>query len=55
MIDPDSTRKDIGRLFEIAKDCRLDLIMKDNHTIGGRAENIVKWCNIAKREAERFI
>jgi hypothetical protein len=30
----------------------VEIIMKDNHTIGRRPENVVRWCQIAKQEAE---
>lgn len=48
-------RKDIRRAFEITRGCRVEIIMKDNHTIGNRPENVIDWCRIAKEEAERII
>jgi len=29
----------------------VEVIMKDNHTIGGRPQNVVEWCRIAREEA----
>jgi len=32
----------------------VELIMKDNHTIGNNPDNVLRWCRIAREEAERF-
>jgi hypothetical protein len=50
----DSIRREIRRIFEITRGCRVEIIMKDNHTIGKRPENVVDWCRIAREEAERI-
>lgn len=34
--------------------CRLELIMKDNHTLGGNPMNAVNWCRMAKEEVNRI-
>jgi hypothetical protein len=31
----------------------VELIMKDNHTLGGNPENLVRWVRIAREEIER--
>lgn len=36
------------------KNCRLEIIMKDNHTIGGNPQNVIEWCKTAKRIAENI-
>jgi hypothetical protein len=51
--DWDTIRRDLRRDLEITRGCRLEIIMKDNHTIGGRPENVVQWCRIARDESER--
>jgi hypothetical protein len=53
--DWDSIRREIRKFFEITRGCRVEIIMKDNHTIGGRPENVVDWCRIAREEADRFV
>jgi hypothetical protein len=53
-IDHEAIRQDIQKNFEITKGCVVEIIMKDNHTIGHRPENVVDWCRIAKEEAERI-
>ncbi len=54
VIDRETIRKEIRRLFEITKECRVEILMKDNHTIGGRPENVIEWCRIAREEAENL-
>lgn len=54
VIDKDYIRKQIRKALEITKGCVVEIIMKDNHTIGGRPENVTEWCRIAIEEAERF-
>ncbi len=53
-VDWSAIRSEIRRFFEITRDCRVEIIMKDNHTIGQRPENVVDWCRIAREEADRF-
>jgi hypothetical protein len=53
-LDKNAIRRELGRSFAITKDCVVEVIMKDNHTIGNRPENLIEWCKIAKEEAERF-
>lgn len=52
-IDEDKIRKDLRRAIEVTRGCRVEIIMKDNHTIGNNPENVKKWCRIAKQEAQR--
>ena len=55
VIDKVAIRKEIRRLLEVTKGCIVEVIMKDNHTIGNRPENVTEWCRIAKEEAERSV
>ncbi|HEB31865.1 MAG TPA: hypothetical protein ENI15_13485 [Spirochaetes bacterium] len=48
-------REDIKKTFETAKGCVVEIIMKDNHTIGGNPQNAVDWCSIAREEAEKYV
>jgi hypothetical protein len=43
----------IRDVLEKTKGCRVELIMKDNHTLGNNPENAIRWCKIAKEEIER--
>lgn len=53
-IDEDYLRKKLREALEITKRCRVEVIMKDNHTIGNNPQNVIRWCRIAKEEAERI-
>lgn len=53
-VDEEYLRKKLREALEITKGCRVEVIMKDNHTIGGNPENVTTWCRIAKEEAERI-
>jgi hypothetical protein len=55
VIDKEAVRKKIRKAFEITRECIVEIIMKDNHTIGKRPENVIEWCKIAREEAERYI
>jgi hypothetical protein len=44
-------RKYLRRAIEICKGCRLEIMMKDNHTLAGRPEHAVEWVRIAREEA----
>ncbi|MHC4179606.1 MAG: hypothetical protein ACYSWU_19005 [Planctomycetota bacterium] len=50
-IDEDRIRRELRRLLEITKGCRVEVIMKDNHTIGNNPQNVIRWCRIAQEEA----
>lgn len=52
-IDEGYIRKKLREALEVTKGCRVEVIMKDNHTIGGNPENVIAWCRIAKEEAEQ--
>lgn len=49
--DWDSIRRYLRRAMEIAGTGCLEIIMKDNHTLGNRPEHAVEWVRIAKQEA----
>jgi hypothetical protein len=51
-VDWGSVRKGLREVFATTRGCVVEVIMKDNHTIGRRPENVVDWCRIAKEEAE---
>ena len=50
-IDEDRIRKDLRKVLQITKGCRVEVIMKDNHTIGNNPQNVTRWCKIAQEEA----
>lgn len=51
-IDEDRIRRELRKALEITKGCRVEIIMKDNHTLGNNPENARRWCQIARKEVE---
>ena len=52
-IDEDRIRAQLRHVLDITRGCRVEVIMKDNHTIGNNPQNVVRWCRIAQEEAQR--
>jgi hypothetical protein len=52
--DWDSIRKELGEFIQATKDCHVEIIMKDNHTLGHNPTNADTWCNIARQEIARI-
>ena len=52
----DEARAEIRRVLTAGRrhGCIVELIMKDNHTLGRNPENAVQWCAIAREEIERM-
>jgi len=48
-------RKNLRRDLEITKGCVVEIIMKDNHTIANRPENLIQWSQIVREEIDNFI
>jgi hypothetical protein len=53
-LDEERIRAELRRMFAITRDCRVEAIMKDNHTLGNNPQNAIRWCRIAREEAERL-
>jgi len=51
--DWEAVRQEIRDQVELTKDNVVEVIMKDNHTLGNNPESVVTWCRIAKEEARR--
>ena len=52
-VDWDRVRSELRQSLETTRDCVVEILMKDNHTISRRPENLTTWCRIAREEAER--
>ena len=52
--DWDGLRQELRETLEMAQGCVVEIIMKDNVTIGHCPENLVEWCRIAREEADRI-
>lgn len=53
VMDEEVVRQDIRKALNITRNNRLEMVMKDNHTLGKNPENIKKWVRIAREEMER--
>ena len=53
-IDEDRIRAELRGVLESTRACRVEVIMKDNHTIGNNPQNVIRWCRIAQEEAGRI-
>lgn len=51
-IDEEHIRKYIRNTAKITKanNCRVEIIMKDNHTIGNNPQNVIDWVRISREE-----
>jgi hypothetical protein len=52
--DCEKSRQELRAAFEVTRHCHVECIMKDNHTLGNRPENVTEWCRVAKEEASRI-
>jgi hypothetical protein len=52
VMDGERIRANLRRMLERTRNCRVEVIMKDNHTIGKNPENVIRWCRIAREEAD---
>jgi len=51
--DEERIRLALRRDLELARGCRVEVIMKDNHTIRRDPTRVIRWVRIAREEAER--
>lgn len=51
--DEDRIRADLRSMMATTRNCRVEVIMKDNNTIGHDPNRPVRWVRIAREEAER--
>jgi len=54
-MDEDSVRKELRKTLDIAtaNHCVIELIMKDNNTLGNNPRNVIDWCRIAREEIDK--
>ena len=45
-------REKLRESLHIARNCRVEILMKDNHTIGNDPQRAIRWVQIARQEAE---
>ena len=54
VIDKDAIRRKIRNALKITDGCILEIIMKDNHTLGNNPDNLISWVRIARDEIEKI-
>jgi hypothetical protein len=54
-IDETFIREELRKDLEATRGCVVEIIMKDNHTIGHNPENVVRFCRIAREEIEKVV
>ncbi len=52
IFNEDAIRDDLRKTLDIARGCRLELIMKDVHTVNNDPRRLPRWVEIAREEAE---
>ncbi len=50
--DEDRIRANLAKALRTTRNCRVEVIMKDNHTIQHDPERVIRWVQIAREEAE---
>ncbi|MHB1254313.1 MAG: hypothetical protein ACYCZ1_09125 [Candidatus Humimicrobiaceae bacterium] len=49
-INVDAIRKKIKGILNVTRGCVLEIIMKDNHTLGQNPDNIINWTRVVREE-----
>jgi len=49
--DEENIRRKIRRSMQITRDCRVEVIMKDNHTLCNDPQRAIRWVRIAREES----
>lgn len=52
--DEEHIRQTLRKDLEATRNCHVEVIMKDNHTIANDPSRVVRWVQIAREEAERL-
>lgn len=52
-LDPAAIKAKLVRDLETTRGCIVEIIMKDNHTLGGRADNATRWCRLAQEAVDQ--
>jgi hypothetical protein len=52
--DWELVRSQLREIIALTRNCRVEIIMKDNHTIGENPGNVKQWCRIAREESDRL-
>ena len=50
-MDDELVRKNLREVLHITRNCNVEIIMQDTHTLSGKPEHAIRWSNIAMEEA----
>lgn len=50
--DEERIRAGLRRALQVTRGCRVEILMKDNHTLAHDPQRVIRWCQIAREEAE---
>ena len=53
VMNEDEVRGEIREIIETTMGLNVEIIMKDNHTLGNNPNNIIRWVEIAREEIYR--
>lgn len=53
-IDEDEIRKNARDMLKLTKNCHMEFVMKDNHTLGKNPNNAKRWVEIVREEIEKM-
>jgi len=53
-MDKKSIRQKIKDSLRKTKGCVVEILMKDNHTLGKNPDNIINWVKIVREEIEKI-
>jgi len=54
VMNKELVRSEIRKALEVSKGCVVELLMKDNNTLGRNPGNVINWVRIAKEEIDRI-
>lgn len=55
VFDEDAIRADLRNTLRAAKDCPLEIVMKDVHTLADQPDRLGRWVQIARQEIDSFL
>lgn len=50
IFDETAIRDDLRQTLDLTRDCRLEIIMKDVHTLNNEPERLTRWVELAREE-----
>jgi len=50
--DEDAIRADLRRTLDVARGCRVELVMKDVHTLNNQPVRLARWVQLAREAVD---